>query len=216
MVETGDWIVPTFNGTLAVDKPVLMHWCMAACMSVFGVNEFAARLPSLIAALVTALAVLRFGTRFFDSTIGVVAALAWLGTLLVGIEAHAATPDAILVALTAWATVLAAEVIAGPVAGKEEIPRLPAAASGDDALPQLSVGRAAGIGLLLGLAQSRKGGVVGLDDDDPSSRRDGVAHHLVIRHFEADHVAEHDIARAQYPWLVSRPHVTWYPIEATH
>jgi len=157
MVETGDWIVPTFNGTLAVDKPVLMHWCMAACMSVFGVNEFAARLPSLIAALVTALAVLRFGTRFFDSTIGVVAALAWLGTLLVGIEAHAATPDAILVALTAWATVLAAEVIAGPVAGKEEIPRLPAAASGADALPRLSVGRAAGIGLLLGLAVICKG-----------------------------------------------------------
>lgn len=157
MVETGDWIVPTFNGTLAVDKPVLMHWCMAACMSVFGVNEFAARLPSLIAALVTALAVLRFGTRFFDSTIGVVAALAWLGTLLVGIEAHAATPDAILVALTTWATVLAAEVIAGPVAGKGEIPRLPAAASGADALPQLSVGRAVGIGLLLGLAVICKG-----------------------------------------------------------
>jgi len=157
MVETGDWIVPTFNGTLAVDKPVLMHWCMAACMSVFGINEFAARLPSLIAALVTALAVLRFGTRFFDSTIGVVAALAWLGTLLVGIEAHAATPDAILVALTAWATVLAAEVIAGPVAGKGEFPRRPAAASGADALPHLSVGRAAGIGLLLGLSVICKG-----------------------------------------------------------
>ena len=157
MVETGDWIVPTFNGTLAVDKPVLMHWCMAACMSVFGINEFAARLPSLIAALVTALAVLRFGTRFFDSTIGVIAALAWLGTLLVGIEAHAATPDAILVALTAWATVLAAEVIAGPVAGKGEFPRRPAAASGADALPHLSVGRAAGIGLLLGLAVICKG-----------------------------------------------------------
>ncbi len=28
MVETGDWVVPTFNGTLAVDKPVLMHWCI--------------------------------------------------------------------------------------------------------------------------------------------------------------------------------------------
>jgi len=94
MVETGDWIVPVFNDTLAVDKPVLMHWAMAACMQVFGVNEFAARLPSMIAALVTALALLRAGTRFFSPTVGVVAALAWLGSLLVGIEAHAATPDA--------------------------------------------------------------------------------------------------------------------------
>ncbi len=81
MVETGDWIVPVFNDTLAVDKPVLMHWCMAACMTVFGTTEFAARLPSMIAALVTALALLRAGTRFFDATTGVVAALAWLGCL---------------------------------------------------------------------------------------------------------------------------------------
>jgi 4-amino-4-deoxy-L-arabinose transferase-like glycosyltransferase len=136
MVETGDWIVPTFNGELAVDKPVLMHWCMAASMSLFGINEFAARLPSLLAALATALAVLRFGSRFFDPTLGVVAALAWLGSLLVGIEAHAATPDAILVALTAWATVLAAEGIAG--AG-------------------LGIARAATVGLLLGLAVVCKG-----------------------------------------------------------
>ena len=111
MVETGDWVVPVFNDTLAVDKPVLMHWCMAACMSIFGTNEFAARLPSMIAALLTALALLRAGSRFFDTTTGVVAALAWLGCLLAGIEAHAATPDAILTALCTWATVLAAEVI---------------------------------------------------------------------------------------------------------
>ena len=167
MVETGDWIVPTFNGELAVDKPVLMHWCMAACMSLFGINEFAARLPSMLAALATALAVLRFGTRFFDPMLGVVAALAWLGSLLVGIEAHAATPDAILVALTAWATVLAAEVIAGP-AGAAAAPITsggtgkqaqegPCIACGDDALPRLGIGRAVGIGLLLGLAVVCKG-----------------------------------------------------------
>ena len=164
MVETGDWIVPVFNDTLAVDKPVLMHWAMAACMQVFGVNEFAARLPSMIAALVTALALLRAGTRFFSPTVGVVAALAWLGSLLVGIEAHAATPDAILVALCTWATVLAAEVIAGSApsqSGEGDHARQgrssPCIACGDDALPQLSLGRACGIGLLLGLAVVCKG-----------------------------------------------------------
>jgi 4-amino-4-deoxy-L-arabinose transferase-like glycosyltransferase len=194
MVETGDWIVPVFNDTLAVDKPVLMHWAMAACMRVFGVNEFAARLPSMIAALITALALLRAGTRFFSPAVGVVAALAWLGSLLVGIEAHAATPDAILVALCTWATVLAAEVMAGPTerladslgpVKKGDIPLFaappsgtgpeftpggpvpkkrgmspfaqPCIACGDDALPQLGLGRAFGIGLLLGLAVVCKG-----------------------------------------------------------
>ena len=169
MVETGDWVVPVFNDTLAVDKPVLMHWAMAACMSVFGVNEFACRLPSMIAALATALALLRLGTRFFDPTVGVVAALAWLGTLLAGIEAHAATPDAILTALCTWASVLAAEVLLGPTrTGSPDgsgPPRgqFPCIACGDDALPRLSVGRAVGIGLLLGLAVVCKGpiGAVG-------------------------------------------------------
>jgi 4-amino-4-deoxy-L-arabinose transferase-like glycosyltransferase len=163
MVETGDWVVPVFNDTLAVDKPVLMHWCMAACMTVFGTTEFAARLPSMIAALVTALALLRAGTRFFDATTGVVAALAWLGCLLAGIEAHAATPDAILTALCTWATVLAAEVILAPAASSSSSRPAgrggsgPCIACGDDALPRLSLARAAGIGLLLGLAVVCKG-----------------------------------------------------------
>jgi 4-amino-4-deoxy-L-arabinose transferase-like glycosyltransferase len=159
MVETGDWVVPTYNGAPAVDKPVLMHWCMAAAMTVFGPTEFASRLPSMLATLATVLALFRAGRRWFDVTTGSVAALAFTGCLLVGIEAHAATPDAILVALTAWATLLAAEVIVGPTTA----PRVsgaaaaPCAACGDDALPRLSLRRAAGIGALLGLAVVCKG-----------------------------------------------------------
>ncbi|MFM1997213.1 MAG: hypothetical protein RLZZ111_1600, partial [Planctomycetota bacterium] len=34
MLETGDWIVPRFNDELAVDKPVLMHWAMAASAAI--------------------------------------------------------------------------------------------------------------------------------------------------------------------------------------
>lgn len=142
MVETGDWVVPVFNGTLAVDKPVLMHWCMAACMKLFGINEFAARLPSVLATLATALALFRAGRRWFDDTTGVVAALAYGGCLLVSIEAHAATPDAILTALTAWATLLLAEAV------------MPAAAGGLRTCPMTT---AAGAGLLLGLAVVCKG-----------------------------------------------------------
>jgi len=141
MVESGDWVVPRFNGVLAVDKPVLMHWCMAACMTLFGTNEFAARLPSMIATLLTGLAVLRAGRYWFDATTGVVASLAHAGCILVAIEAHAATPDAILTALVSWATVLAAEAIAVDLTG----------------LGRLPLGRAIGVGVLLGLAVVCKG-----------------------------------------------------------
>ena len=145
MVDTGDWIVPMFNDELAVDKPVLMHWAMAASYTLFGTSEIAARLPAAVATLLTALALLRAGTRWFNPTTGIVAALAYVGSLLVGIEAHAATPDAILTCLTTWATILFAEPLL--VGGS-------AAATG---LPRLSWRRAAAVGGLLGLAVVCKG-----------------------------------------------------------
>jgi len=149
MVETGDWIVPMFNDELAVDKPVLMHWAMAASATLFGGSEIAARLPAMLATLLAALALLRAGTRWFDGATGVVAALAFVGCLLVGIEAHAATPDAILTCLTTWATVLVAEPFVAAARIRETVS--PAA------LPRLSAARAAVVGGLMGLAVLCKG-----------------------------------------------------------
>ena len=51
-----------------------MHWCMAACYRLFGVSEIPARIPSALAALATALALLRAGTAWFSPRTGVVAA----------------------------------------------------------------------------------------------------------------------------------------------
>lgn len=116
MLDSGDWVVPRFNDTLAVDKPVLMHWCMAAAAALLGPDERVARLPAALATVLAALALLRAGSRWFSPAVGVTAALAFVGCLLVGIEAHAATPDAILTAATAWATVLAAEPLVGGAA----------------------------------------------------------------------------------------------------
>lgn len=145
MLETGDWIVPTYNGTLAVDKPVLMHWMMAACFGLFGTSEVAARLPSAVATVLTALALLRAGTRWFSPLAGMLAAFAYVGCLLVAVESHAATPDAILTALTTWATLLIAEAW------------LPRAGEGAPATGRLDLGRAALAGGLMGLAVLCKG-----------------------------------------------------------
>lgn len=49
MLETGQWIMPQFEyGVPFWGKPPLSTWLSAASMWVFGVNEFAARLPSLL------------------------------------------------------------------------------------------------------------------------------------------------------------------------
>jgi len=55
MVATGDWVTPRIwmNETHLpfMGKPPLFFWFAAGAMKLFGVNEFAARLPSLAAAL---------------------------------------------------------------------------------------------------------------------------------------------------------------------
>ena len=49
MLETGDWLMPQFAyGVPFWGKPPLSMWLSAASISVFGVNEFALRLPSLL------------------------------------------------------------------------------------------------------------------------------------------------------------------------
>ncbi|MEH1966244.1 ArnT family glycosyltransferase [Nostoc sp.] len=51
MFVTGDWITPFFNGDTRFDKPALIYWCQAIAYAIIGVNEWAVRLPSAIAAL---------------------------------------------------------------------------------------------------------------------------------------------------------------------
>lgn len=51
MLLTGDWITPYFDGEPRFDKPPLIYWLMVLAFKIFGVNEFAARLPSVLSAI---------------------------------------------------------------------------------------------------------------------------------------------------------------------
>ncbi|MEM7725636.1 MAG: glycosyltransferase family 39 protein [Cyanobacteria bacterium P01_A01_bin.45] len=51
MLVTGDWITPFFNGETRFDKPALIYWTQAIAYALIGVNEWAVRLPSALAAI---------------------------------------------------------------------------------------------------------------------------------------------------------------------
>ena len=51
MTVTGDWITPYYNGETRFDKPPLIYWLMAAGYKLIGVNEWAVRFPSAMAAI---------------------------------------------------------------------------------------------------------------------------------------------------------------------
>ncbi len=60
MVTSGNWITPTYNGVNRYDKPIFIYWLMALSYKAFGVNEFAARFPSAVAAVLLACSIYLF------------------------------------------------------------------------------------------------------------------------------------------------------------
>src|ERR1700677_3353972 len=92
MFESGDWVVPTFNGKLRSHKPALLYWLQAAAYKAFGVNEFAARLPSALAAMLTVLLVYELGRRMFSRATGLLGGLALASSTLFCVAAHFANP----------------------------------------------------------------------------------------------------------------------------
>jgi 4-amino-4-deoxy-L-arabinose transferase-like glycosyltransferase len=67
MNVTGNWITPYFNGETRFDKPPLVYWLMAIGYQLIGVNEWAVRLPSALAAIALVVAVF-FTLKHFGST----------------------------------------------------------------------------------------------------------------------------------------------------
>ena len=49
MIKQNQYLVPYIGEELRLEKPILTYWIQAISMSIFGANEFALRIPSVIA-----------------------------------------------------------------------------------------------------------------------------------------------------------------------
>jgi len=97
MVERRDWITLHANGIRYLEKAPLMYWGMAASFSVFGPEDWAARLPLAIATLALVLVVNGSGPRFFNSDMaGFYAALILLTSFGIFIYTRIILPDVIV------------------------------------------------------------------------------------------------------------------------
>lgn len=103
MLVSGDWGHTTLNGADRFDKPILVYWLQAFALKLFGVTEYAARLPSALCALGLAAATASFvGPRLGPGSAQIVlwVLASALGPALIG---RAATADALLGLLIALA-----------------------------------------------------------------------------------------------------------------
>lgn len=70
MLHSGSWLVPLLDGLPYIDKPVLFHWLQGASFALVGESEFAARLPSALAALGLFAMTRWVGMKLFGAAVG--------------------------------------------------------------------------------------------------------------------------------------------------
>src|SRR6185369_3915696 len=98
MFASGDYISTRLCGCLWFEKPVLLYWMSAAGYHLFGVNEFAARLPSALAALSTVAFIFFALRRLSLPRVGLAASLVLATSGIFIAYARVATPDMLLTA----------------------------------------------------------------------------------------------------------------------
>jgi 4-amino-4-deoxy-L-arabinose transferase-like glycosyltransferase len=119
MFRRGDWIVPTLQGQPWLEKPALYYWMAGAAFSLFGETETAARLPSVLAAVVLTGLTALVGARLYGGAAGLHAGFIAGTSLLVFAYGRAAAMDVLLAATVSAAIGFAGlrlVGIAGPMA----------------------------------------------------------------------------------------------------
>jgi 4-amino-4-deoxy-L-arabinose transferase-like glycosyltransferase/membrane-associated phospholipid phosphatase len=97
MLQSGDFIVPTFNYELRTDKPPLHYWFFILFYKIFGVSEFASRFISPILGLVLIYLVYKFTSMLIDKAAAVGASLILGTSLYFFLLFRMAVPDPFLV-----------------------------------------------------------------------------------------------------------------------
>jgi 4-amino-4-deoxy-L-arabinose transferase-like glycosyltransferase len=100
MVVRGDWLTPHLNDTRYLDKPPLFYWLIALSYTVFGVSEFAARLPVALAGLGGVLLTWGIGRHLFDGRSGVLAGLVLTSSVGYFVFSRQLLPDMVFACFT--------------------------------------------------------------------------------------------------------------------
>lgn len=97
MAESGDWITPWFEpGVPFWGKPPLAFWSQAAAFRLFGISEFAARLPALLVTLATLALLFELARRLRDARVARWATAIYATSLLPYVTAGAVMIDPFL------------------------------------------------------------------------------------------------------------------------
>ncbi len=112
MLESGDWVTARLNGVAYLEKSPLVYWLMAISFAIFGVQDWAARIPIALSVIILAWLTNRIGRWAFDARTGFYAGLCLATCIGLFLFTRILIPDVILtttIALAMWAFLRALE-----------------------------------------------------------------------------------------------------------
>lgn len=158
MAESGDWVTPRLHGKPWFEKPVLYYWAAAIQYKLWGDSEFAARIPSAIAASVTTLALGWLAWKSYGWCAAAIVLFLFPTTVAAIGFGRAATTDMLFAASLALAMVAAARIVR-PGRGPTDLEETAYAGAKSPARRRMLLSQLArcGFGAALGLAALAKG-----------------------------------------------------------
>jgi len=106
MVTSGDWVTPRADGIVFLEKPAMFYWPIAVSFKIFGVHDWAARIPSAFSAIGLACLTCAFGAWAFGRKAGLCAGLCMATCVGLFLFTRIVIPDVTLtltIALAMWA-----------------------------------------------------------------------------------------------------------------
>lgn len=75
MLNRPEWATPYLYGKAQFEKPILFYWLVELSFKMFGVNEFAARLPSAVSGLIGVIMIYLLGSLLFNKRASLLSAM---------------------------------------------------------------------------------------------------------------------------------------------
>jgi len=113
MLSSGDWVTMRLDGVVYLEKAPLVYWLIAIFYKIFGVHDWAARIPIALAAIGLAWLTAAFGTWAFGKRAGFYAGLCMATCIGIFLFTRILIPDVMLTfttALAMWAFLRALDV----------------------------------------------------------------------------------------------------------
>jgi chromate transport protein ChrA len=106
MLTSGDWVTARLDGVAYLEKAPLVYWIIAIFYKVFGVHDWAARIPIALSVMALAWLTAAFGTWAFGRRAGLYAGLCMATCIGIFLFTRILIPDVMLTfstALAMWA-----------------------------------------------------------------------------------------------------------------